>query len=206
MYQTRQSSSTKLPIPRKGTKYVAIASSHRYDSVPAVIAVRNMLKLAKTAKEVRMMVNLKILKINGRVVMDKRESIKLFNTFDAGKQYILTLLQTGKFALEENKNKDLRLCKVVNKTLIAKNKIQLNLHDGTNILTNDKISVGDSVYLDLSNKIKKHISLEKGKEVFILSGKYTGMKGKIEGIEGKKVDVKFKDKEAQLNQYQVILL
>lgn len=206
MYQTRQISSTKLPIPRKGTKYVVRTSSHLNNAVPVVIAVRDMLKLAKTAKEVRKMINSDLLKINGRLVKDYRESIRLFNVFEAGKSYVLMMLPTGKFTLEQNKNKDSRLCKVLDKTLLSKGSVQLNLHDGSNVLTKDKISVGDSIYIDFAGKVKKHIVLEKGKEAFVMSGKYTGLTGKVESIKDKIVSIKFNKGEAQLNQSQLIAL
>src|SRR3989344_7573807 len=135
MHQTRVQSTKKLPIPRKGTKYVARALSHLNDSVPIVIALRDMLKLARTANEVRKMIKQKALKINGRVVKDYRESILLFNILEADKSYELSLLQTGKFTLVSSQSKNLRLCKVVNKRLLKNNVVQVNLHDGTNLLT-----------------------------------------------------------------------
>lgn len=204
MHQTRKSSSTKLPIERKGTKYIARASSHILDSVPVVIAVRDMLKLAKTAKEVKKMINQKILKINGHVVKDYRESILIFNIFQAGKSYELSVLPTKKFVLNETKNKDQRLCKVINKRLVKSKVIQLNLHDGTNVLTKEKIKVGDSVYLDLNNKIKKHIPIEKGKDVFVFSGTYSGFEGKIQEIKDNKVIVKINGDSANLDKKAVV--
>ena len=207
MYQTRQETTTKLPIPRKGTKYIARALSHHRNSVPVVIAVRDMLKMAKTADEVKKMIKSNLLKINGRIVKDYRESIKLFNILEADKHYVLTLLPTRKFAFEETKDKDARVCKVINKKLLKSNTIQINLHDGSNILTKDKIKVGDSIYIDFSNKIKKHLSFEKGKEVFVMSGKYSGLKGKVENIEGQKVSVKFtKGEGADLAESQLIII
>ncbi len=206
MRLTRQESTTKLPIPRKGNKYLARASSHVWNSVPVVIAVRDMLNMAKTAKEVREMIKAKILKINGRNVEDYRESIQLFNIFHAGKDYVLTILPTKKFAFEESKVKELRLCKVTNKKILSKNTIQLNLHDGSNILSKDKISVGDSLYIDFSSKIKKHVSLAKGEKVFIMSGKYTGLEGKISNISGRKVNVQFKEGSAELDKEHMIVL
>ena len=53
MYRTRQATPIKIPLPRKGTKYVVRASSHSNDSIPVSIAVRDMLNLAKNAKEVK---------------------------------------------------------------------------------------------------------------------------------------------------------
>lgn len=187
MFQTRKSSSIKLPIPRKGTKYIARASSHNDNSVSVVLAIRDMLKLAKTANEVKKMIQQKILKINGKPVKEYGESILLFHILEADKSYELSLLPTGKFTLVPVKTKDLRLCKVVNRRLVSSGAMQLNLHDGTNILSKDKINVGDSVYLDFKNKVKKHVPLEKGVEVFIISGKYQGHKGKVKNIQSGKI-------------------
>ena len=53
MHQSRQKATTRLPIRRKGTQYVAVASSSLENSVPVVIAVRDILNLARTKKEVK---------------------------------------------------------------------------------------------------------------------------------------------------------
>ena len=191
MHQTRQEASTKLPIQRKGTKYVARARGDLQNSVPVVIAIRDILKLAQTAKEVHQMIKQKLLKVNGRIVIDPRESINLFNILEAGKSYTLTLLPTKRFTFKETPIKEGRLCKVVNKRLVSNGKIQFNLHDGSNIITKEKIKIGDSIYLDLSGKILKHIPLEKGKKVLIYKGKYMGLYGKINSIERKNIHLTF---------------
>ncbi len=200
MYQKRQTTTTKLPIKRKGTKYVARASSHLKNSVPVVIALRDMLGLARTLAEVKKIINLGLLKINGKVVKNPRESIKIFNVFEADKPYSLTILPTGRFSFQEldSKSANKRLCKVKNKKLLKNSVIQLNLHDGSNILTKSPISVQDSVYLDISGKISSHVSFEKGKSVFVMSGKYSGQTGKIESVENNMVKIKFKDKEDEV--------
>ena len=206
MHQTRQEATTRLPIERKGTKYIATASSNLQNSVPVVIAIRDILNLAKTKKEVKNMIIQKILKINGREVEDYRESIHLFNIFQAGKDYVLKLSPTRKFFLEETKEGKERLCKVIGKRLVAKNRIQLNLHDGTNILGDNKVKVGDSVYLDLSGKMKRSVSPEKGKEVFITGGRYEGQSGKIAEIKGRKLSIKFKEGSAVLELEKLFVL
>lgn len=194
MYQTRSEVSRKLPIPRKGTKYVARARSHIQDSVPIVVALRDMLKLARTSREVKKMINKKLLKINGTEVKDHRDSIKLFNILHADKDYLLTLKSTGRFALEETKEKN-RACRIINKKVLKGKSVQLNLHDGSNILSDDKVKVYDTVYLDFNGKISKHVSFEKGSECIVLSGKYLGHKGKITSITDGKVKVTIKDTE-----------
>ena len=157
MHLTRSELTKKIPVPRKGTKYIARAFSDLENSVPVVVAVRDMLKLARTSKEVKEMIKQKLLKINGREVTDVHESIALFNIFSADKSYILTYSKTGKFNLEEYSKQD-RPCKVINKTLFKKGKIQINLHEGHNLITDKKINPGDTVYLDPAGKIAKHIS------------------------------------------------
>ncbi|MBX4196602.1 hypothetical protein KW805_03365 [Candidatus Pacearchaeota archaeon] len=205
MHQTRQETSTKLPIPRKGTKYVARAIESVQNSVPVVIAVRDMLKLAQTAKEVREMIKEKLLKINGRTVYDYRESIKLFHILEAGKLHQLILLPTGKFAFEDTKSHE-RLCKVVGKKLVNGGKIQIHLHDGSTLISPGNVEVGDSLYLDFSGKVKKHVSLEKGKQAFVFSGKYKGMKGKIERVKDHMVTIKFDHASADLEQDRMAVL
>ncbi len=206
MHRTRKESSTKLPIPRKGTKYVARASSNLDNSVTVVLAVRDMLGLAKTAKEVKRMIHEKLLKINGRAVKEYNQSIQLFNILEADKHYELSLLPTRKFVLIPAKNKESRLCRVVNRRLVSGNKIQLNLHDGTNIITKEKIAVGDSVYLDFDNKVKKVVSLEKGKEVLIISGKYMGNKAKIESLSDNMISLKLEDRVVKIETKSVVAL
>ena len=209
MHLTRQQVTTKLPIPRKGTKYIARASSHLSDSVSVLLAVRDMLKLAKNAKEVRRMVQDKLLKINGTLVMDAHESIKLFNHLEAGKMYRLSLLPTKKFVFEEiaakDPSKDLRLVKVTNKRLIRGGKVQLNLHDGSNVLTSEKINVNDSLYLDKEGEIKKHFSPEKGKNAIVIEGKHTGKQGVIESIEGSVCHLKVNREVLVVQIYQLII-
>ena len=202
MHLTRTQAIRELPIQRKGTKYIARALSHVREGIPVVIAIRDILKLAHTSREVKKMINQGLIKINGRVVKDLKESIRLFNILEADKSYKLKILPTRRFYFEETNDKS-RLCKVIKKTLLNMNRTQLNLHDGTNVLLSEKkeVKIGDSIELDLNNKIKKIISLEKGRDVFIISGKSVGLTGKIENINKKigKIKIDGVNREVELN-------
>lgn len=211
MHQKRNTVSRKVPLPRKGTKFVAIASSHKSDSVPTVIAIRDMLGLAKNLSEVKKMIHRKLLKINGKPIKDYRESIRLFNILEADSNYVLKILPTKKFFFEKISDKDSnkRLCKIVNKKLLSGNKIQLNFHDGSNALSQDKkISVNDSVYVSFDGKIASNIPLEKSSKVFIFSGKYSGLEGTVSSVKDSMVELKLKEKEdlVSLNKNQVMAL
>jgi small subunit ribosomal protein S4e len=207
MHLRRQAVPSRVPLKRKGTKYVVRASSDVRNAVPVLLAVRDMLKLAKTAKEVKSMIKRKLLKLNGRIVLEEHQAIKLFDVFEADKVYRLIILPTNKFSFEETNQKSQRITKVISRRLVRDGKIQLNLHDGSNVLSSSKISVGDTLLIDFSGKIKDHIPLEKGKRCFVLSGKYVGLEGKIETYEKNKVKVSFNNKEeATINQSQVVAL
>ena len=205
MHQTRKASPIRLPIQKKGTKYVARASSDIENSVPLVIAIRDILKLAKTTKEVKKMINAGLLKINGRKPTDFHEAIKLFSILEADKTYRLTILPTKKFNFEETKEKN-KLCKVTGKSIQRKGKIQFHLHDGSNILSTQNIAIGDSLVIDSNGKIKSHIPLAKNSEVFIFKGRYTGLKARIEHIENKKVKIKVNDISTIIPESGVIAL
>ncbi len=204
MHLIRSETSRKLPIPRKGTIYVAKPKSYVYEGVSVIVAVRDILHIARTAREVNQMVHEKMLKLNGRTVRHAHESIKLLNILEAGKKYVLTLLPTGRFSFEETKATS-RIAKVVGKKILRGKVMQINLHDGTNVLSKEKIVVGDSLELDFENTVKKILPLEKGKEAFIESGRSIGLTGKITGREGRKVTIQLKDGEVVLDQEHLIV-
>lgn len=198
MHQTRLEASTKLPIKRKGSKYLARAISYKNNSVPVVIALRDMLNLAKTAAEVKSMIHRKLIKLNGKPVSEANASIKLFNLLEADKHYILSLSQTGKFILEETKDHKSRPCKIIGKSLLKKGAIQFNMHDGTNIISKEKLRIGDSLYIDISGKIVKYKPLEKGAGVLVISGKYAGKKAKVDSLSSGKVQLSMEGEKAEL--------
>jgi small subunit ribosomal protein S4e len=187
----------RLPLAKKGTKYLVRPRSHTFTSVSVLIAVRDMLKIAATTREVKQMIHNKQLKINGNIVRDFRESIKLFNVFEADKAYSLSILPTGKFTLIPHSTQT-RLVKIISRKLVSGNVIQVNLHDGTNIVGKKDQKVGDSLVIDFKNAVKDHIKLEKGASVFIAKGSLVGRKGKIESLSGKEAKVKVEKEESTL--------
>ncbi len=197
MHITRNNVIRGIPVPRKGSKYLACAVRFSNSAVPVVIAVREMLNLATTAKEVKQMVHEKMLKINGKLVKDINQPIPIFSVFHADKNYVVTIKPTGRFEFEQT-NDNSRLAKVIGKTAVRGGAIQYNLHEGTNMISKDKINVGDSLLIDFDNKIKKHIALEKGKKVFVISGSNTGKNGSIVKVDGRSISVKLQDKNEEV--------
>ncbi len=199
MHQTRQETTTRIPIRRKGTKYVARALQNPGNAVPVVVALRDMLHLTRTSREANELRKDKVLKINGRVVLDNREAIQIFSILTVGdKNYRLSLLPTNKFFFEETKEAEKRACKVIGKRLVNSGKIQLSLHDGSSVIGKADMNVGDTLYLNSEQKIVKHVPLDAGVQVFVIQGRYVGKSGKIIEVKGKTLSIKIEDKEVTL--------
>lgn len=205
MHLTRAETTRKIPIVRKGTQYTARALSHQDSGVPVVIAVRDMLKIARTASEVKAMIKQKLLAINGRKVRDYREPILLYSILEAGDLYRLTLLPTGRFSFEKTKDTS-RIAKVIGKKMLKNKIIQINLHDDTNVLSKENISLGDSLELGIDNKVKRVIKLEKGKKALIITGKSIGLIGTVKNIEGRSVYIELNGREVHLDKDYLMVL
>lgn len=205
MHLTRAETTRKIPIVRKGTQYTARALSHQDSGVPVVIAVRDMLKIARTASEVKAMIKQKLLAINGRKVRDYREPILLYSILEAGDLYRLTLLPTGRFSFEKTKDTS-RIAKVIGKKMLKNKIIQINLHDDTNVLSKENISLGDSLELGIDNKVKRVIKLEKGKKALIITGKSIGLIGTVKNIEGRSVYIELNGRELHLDKDYIMVL
>lgn len=182
------------PVPKKKRKYIAKGGE---ESLPLVVILRDILKVVNTAKEAK-----KIL-LEGEVLIDNKKRkkinlpVKLFDiiSFPKLKESYRLIFEKGKFCLEkipENKA-HLKTCKVIGKKTLKKGKIQINLHDGKNFLSDAKIN--DSVVIDLKeNKIINILNLKENSFVHIIKGKHRGEKGLITKIEKKIAIIKTDNK------------
>ena len=194
-------------IPKKGTKYLAVAQHNKENSIPLVVVMRDILKLIKNKKELKRLINEKQIAINYKEVRETNFPVGLFdiiNLINIKKNYKIKLSKQNKFVFEEISDKDAetKTCKIIGKRILSKEKTQLNLHDGRNIISKEKANIGDSVVLNLKdNKIIKIIALEKGQKGFVIKGKHAGSFGKIENIMdrgGKKI-AKILDEDGKIN-------
>lgn len=188
MYLKRQRVPKKWPIPRKGTAYVVRPISNLKDSIPILVALRDMLKVAQNRKEVKKAIHDKIIFINTKPAKDDKNHIVLFDSIclmPSKKNYRLELNEIGKFILNEIKETEAakKISKITGKKILAGKRTQLNLSDGANYLSNVKCSVNDSVLIDLKNKkIEKCLPLKENANVVVIAGKHAGKKGIIEKL------------------------
>ena len=79
-------------------------------------------------------------------------------------------------------------------------KVQLNLSDGRNYLSDIKCKVNDSVIINFKNeKIEKCLSLAEKKEVVVFAGKHAGKIGVIRKMKAGDRMVEIEDDEKKIN-------
>ena len=176
------------PVPRKGTKYLAVATHNKNDAIPLVVIVRDVLKLVKNKKELQRIINERRIQINHKEIRETNYPVCLFDVInfpDIKKNYRAMLSTNKKMTFEEIPDEEAKtkIFKVISKKTLSNKKVQLNLIHGKNIISNEKVETGDSVVLNLKdNKILKIIPMKEGGNVFVVKGKHAGHQGKIQEI------------------------
>ena len=171
------------PIQRKSNKsrYIAVPSHSLNKSISILFVLRNIFKLASTRKEVRHILAEGQVKINNIVKKDENSPIQIFDTISLEKlkKFYRLEIVNRKFYLSEIKKSETnkKISKILGKTILRKNLSQMNLEDGTNILTKLKFNVGDSIILNTKEKtIEKVLPLKLKAKIEIVLGKHAGFK------------------------------
>ncbi len=150
--------------------------------IPLLMIIRDALKFAMTSKEAKKILKEGKVKIDCRVVKEHNYPVGLFDVISiesinkyyrlVPSQDVLSVVEIGK------KEADRKLCRIENKTMVRGKKLQLNLHDGKNILIDkDSYSTFDSLLISLpSLEIIDHVKKEKSLSILI-GGKNIGLQG-----------------------------
>lgn len=183
-------------ILRKNRKWITRPrpGAHKISqSLPLNTILKEFLKLTKTTKETKHILNNKKLKINGKVRRDHKFGVGLMDVIsieDLSLYYRVLYNKKGRLAPFPIKKTEANILpeKIVGKKSLKKNKTQINLSDGRNLLEEAKnYKVNDTLILDMgTGKIKDHIKLEKGALIYITKGNKVGSVGVIKEIEEKK--------------------
>ncbi len=198
------------PISRKGTKWVTRQNPGAHsleNSVPINIMLKDILKYARTTRDVKKILNSKEVLIDNVARTDIKFPVGIFDIVNIPKtkeHFIILLNKKGKIFLKKitEKNAELKQAKIIGKTMMKKGKLQINLNNGNNIIIDKKdYKVGDTLIINLKDKkIVKHIKLEKGAVVYLIKGKHIGEVGTLESIpklknsENNLVELKINDK------------
>jgi len=147
----------------------------KFEGIPLQVVVRDILKLGETGKEARSIIKMGEILVDGKKRKDHAFPVGLMDVISipkSKKHYMVLPCKKG-LELKEISEKEAgkKICKIKNKTMVRKGKLQLNLHDGRNLLVEkDVYKTGDSVLIEVpSQKIVDHVKLEKGNIGLIIS-------------------------------------
>jgi len=161
---------------------------HKY-GISLAVFLRDIVGIFKTLHEIKKVMYNKEIFVDGRVIKDYKYCLGFID--------IVFILRINKFFrivysikggisfIEINqKESELKTLKVIRKDVVKKGKTQIGFYDGSNLLTNEKVKMGDSVLINLKDKkIVKVLPLEKNSFVEIIKGKHIGNHGIIKNIE-----------------------
>jgi len=157
-------------------------------SMPLLIVVRDILQIADTAREAKIIINKGDILVDGRARKDYKFPVGFMDVIEIPKSekvYRVLPDEKGRLILHpiSKENKEFKLCRIENKTTIKGGKTQLNLHDGRNCLTEGEFKPADVVMLKIpEQEIEDHIKFENGTLGLVTGGKHIGELGKIKDI------------------------
>lgn len=165
------------PKPGKHNKNTSISIGY---------ILKHLLNICDNTKEVKYVLNNKNVLVDKKIIKNYNLPVGLFDVIDfpkIDKQYVLVYATNKSYILKEisKDESNYKICKIVSKKIIKKGSVQLSTNDGRVIITtNQAYKTGASIKLNLlENTIKEYFPLEKGRDVFVFSGKHVGQKAKI---------------------------
>jgi small subunit ribosomal protein S4e len=192
---------------------------HRRDeSIPLQIALRDVLKMVETGEEAKTVIKRGDILIDGIPKKDHAFPVGLMDVLSIPKVkkfYRAVPVASGMELMEISEGEAaLKLCRINGKSIVRKGKMQLNLHDGRNILVpKDEYKTGDSVLIKVpSQEIQKHLRMEKGYLGLITRGRNSGKIATLKEIittrsrEPNKVLCKLDDKEMELRKDDIFVV
>lgn len=161
------------------------------------MVIREILGLAKTAREAIHIINTGTVKVDGAIRRDHRFPVGLMDVLQiegAAETFrVLPKPNTGLTPTPiEQKEAGFKLCKIVGKKNIPGGRIQLNFHDGRNMLieardprqkTSEDYAVGGAIQLGIpGQKIMAQVPFQAGALGLVVDGRNQGLVGRIESI------------------------
>ena len=214
------------PIHRKEFFWVAKPSPGPHslkNCLPLTIILRDILKFAKTRKEAKTIISQGKVYVDGKVRREDDFPVGLMDviSISAIDNYFHIVPSRKGLILHpiSKEESNFKLCRIENKKVVENGHVQLNLHDGSNILVKvvdpkkpqeDTYKALDTVKISLPERqILEQVKMKENDFAIMTSGKNIGKHGKIIEIEktkGKKRTnalVTIEDKKG--NRFQTIL-
>jgi len=162
-----------------------------------MLIVRDILGFAKTRKEAKTIISQGKVMVDGKVQRDELFPVGLMDVIsipEVKKTYRVLPSKKGLTLHPIEKDEvGFKLCRIENETIVDGGHVQLNLHDGRNILIRvkdpkkpeeDVYRTMDTLKISIPNQeVIGHMKLVKGASAIIIGGKNVGKHGKIVDIE-----------------------
>lgn len=199
------------PLARKAHKWATSprpGPHSKYMCIPLKVVVRDVLHYAENGPEANKIIKSGEILVDKKVRKDPNYPVGLMDVIEVPKtqKVFRVVVEKNGFVIKETKaeESDKKLCKIRNKKVIKGGLVQLNLHDGRNILVSsqtpakskktvkiseekDVYKTNDSVLIQLPDqKVLKHFKFDKGSPAIITGGKNMGVRGEIKEISKKK--------------------
>ena len=191
-HQKRLSVPKSWPVARKEQTYTvkAGAGPHGEAGVPLLVLLRDVLGYVDSKKEARYALRQGSVLVNGDDSTDVNRPVGMFDilAFTEREEYYRVFPdQGGRLSLTpiEADAAGSKLGKVVGKRNVPGGDVQLSLHDGSTLLTDDdSIGGNDSVVVDNETKeIVAHFPFEEGALVTAVQGRHAGEIGTVAEID-----------------------
>jgi len=172
-------------VPRKKRSWVVRPSPgphKKFESIPLLIVIRDFLNLTDEGRDARKIIKANEVLVDGKPRKDHKYPVGLFDAIEIpkiGKRYRVVPTSSGLDLIEiPKKEASLKFVRINDKTMVKEGKLQLNLHDGKNLIIEKKGSeykTGDSLLIELpSQKIVDHLKMDKGMLALIVGGENMG--------------------------------
>ncbi|ABK77502.1 ribosomal protein S4E [Cenarchaeum symbiosum A] len=188
----RQMAPSFWGITRKGKRFVVTVhpgahSKHR--SIPSAVLLRDTLGAVSTLREAKKSIYSGNVEVDGVKRTSLHHGIGLMDVVElGGTGDIYRMVPSGGAILKpvkiEAAEKDRKICRVTSKTSISGGRTQIGFHDGRSLISDEKVSVGDSCLVQVpGQKILKVARMEKGAHAVVTRGTNAGSTGTISGMQ-----------------------
>ncbi len=176
-------------LPRKLYKFIVRPSGYTESALPVAVILKEILGLTETRAEAKKIVNSGAVSVDGSVIKNDRLPAGLMSVISVGDNDYRILLNTrGKLFLKSlsAKESSIKLCKVISKTTLKGNKLQIGFHDGRTMLSDKKdIKLNDTIAFKLPEfTVHSHLKLGKDAKAYLTGGSNVGKVGTVESVSG----------------------
>ena len=151
------------------------------ESVPAAVMLRDIIGICDTAREAKRIVGNRDCLVDGKAIRSTKAPIGIMDVVSIPAMdlyYRVVLSDKGKIAVVPISKEEAswKLVLIENKTKVAGGKLQINLHDGRNIiLDKDQYKTGDVLKVSFDGqKVLESYALQSGAAALVSSGNHAG--------------------------------